>query len=258
MCKKQNTKLQQDFKQSLIKNQQLAFKIQEFEGDSSILQYIWNKTLQEMEFCMSTYGAWEELQIANTRNKIVQATNFVQYLYKELYAYIIYYNLLSSQNDGLYEMNKRMNSQIQKLQALIHEQAIIGTDRDKFNKLMAKLLFVFYYTDIIVLVSKFGFTDRFYEEYRKKLSALNRATVNLVSQDITEERKPLCIMYKNYIYQGLDEIISRQHGMRLHPSLNTFRALSAIEDKLKEKFEYPAKKKEYPSIIYQFEEYIDE
>ena len=255
MYKEQNTKLQQDFKQSRIENQQLASKIQEFEGDSSILQYIWNKTLQEMEFCMSTYGAWEELQIANTQNKIVQATNFVQYLYKELYAYIIHYNVLSSQNDGLYEMNNCMNLQMKKLQALIHEQEFSGIDRDKFNKLMAKLLFVFYYTDIIVLVSKFGFTGRFYEEYRKKLIALNRATVELASEDITKERKPLCIMYKSYIYAGLDKIISGHFGTQW---VFKIAESNAIGDKMKEKFEYPNKEKDYSSIVYQFEEYIDE
>lgn len=248
MYKEQNTKLQQDLNESLIKNQQLASKIQEFEVDSSILQYIWNKMspLQEMEFCMSTYGAWEELQIANTRKKIVQASSFVQYLYKNLYTFIMSSNLVSSQHKGLNIINKCMKSQIKKLQALMHEQEIIDTDRDKLNKLTAKLLYVFNYTDIMVLVSKFGFTDRFYKEYGEKLRELNQATVQLASQDITEERKPLCIMYKNFIYMDLAKIILGQiQKCWSYKFVECF----SIEAQMNEKFKYTEMRQKFLEYI---------
>ena len=246
-------------------NKALEQKMEHFETDYkekmhgvSILEYIWERTLRETEKCIIWDWGRDESEIEKTRNKIVQATNFAEHLYKMLcswcYEYFIDDNAPFLQYQCLQHLRNCVDFQITKLQAFIHKQEFIQMDREKTNELMAKFLFVWCYMDVILLISKFGFTDKFYHEFHKKVAGLYLVTPIRSRQDITEEKEPLSIIYKNLIYQELDPIISK---LSKKNSNFAFEETSRLMDKLQAKFMYQNKENEFSSIYHQFQDYID-
>lgn len=244
-------------------NATLEQKMQHFEKDyeekmqgSSILEYIWDQTRQKAETCIITDLGGHKSEI-ETRSKIVEATNFVEYMCKMLYSWcyqdLIHDHSPLSQHLCLENLKTAVDFQIIKLQEFNHTQEFILMDRNKSNELMAKFLFVFSYIDVILLISKFGFTDKFYQKFHEKVLGLYLLTPISARQDITEEKLPLSIIYKNLIYQELNGIISKLSNKKSKFAINE---TSNLMQKLQYKFSYPNKQNVDSSIYHQFQDYI--